>query len=555
MSLNKISNKINNIIETYDMYNVYNVIKVIIILVALLLIYRIFTSSSNNDNYNMEGFENIGSGIIYGNSLSLKNRHNIPTYSGNKCIMELDGSSRIDTLKLIFNTGANSYATLSNKKINIQFQDVNGNMKYIKNPDNNESPPFFEASNNNLVVSDIKDESSISVYTSKIIIVVGDESNKMDSFLMDTNTPFIKEFGIFGSDRKMPVKIDYDNMATNLQNVNFSVSRTNAVSYDLSTKTDIYSFTNLDNKMIYAIKINTNQRQVEATTPAGATIPTTTKTPTTTQTPTTTSAPTTTGATSTIDATTTTGATITTGETTTTKAQEISVMNTDGPFIVKIKYYNSYYPDNEFTLNKTFIVRNDNNRLSYQISEYLFLSEPIIANKIIFEVQRVNIINSIQYKKLEINGLTVNGKNPLPNEITDYKRNVNLQVRTDETTNGANICPSINEIADQQSKTQKICDNIEYQDKIKSEKLRLERNKQYLIKLKEQQENIDQLNNVIQDLESKRQSRNQLNEKIKVLQYDQQKDISSRIRDLANERLKSQDINNLYLDVKFNTNV
>ena len=132
------------------------------------------------------------------------------------------------------------------------------------------------------------------------------------------------------------------------------------------------------------------------------------------------------------------------------------------------------------------------------------------------------------------------------------KKNVNLIQSEQADDSGSNICPSINELVDTQTKTQQICDNLEYQDKIKSEKLRLERNKQYLLKLKKQQEQVDELNSIIQDLENKRANRDTISDQVRVLQYQKQKGDAASIRDLANQRLESQDNNKLYMDVKLN---
>jgi len=114
------------------------------------------------------------------------------------------------------------------------------------------------------------------------------------------------------------------------------------------------------------------------------------------------------------------------------------------------------------------------------------------------------------------------------------------------------ICPSIDNLVIKQNQAQQICDNIEYQDKIKSEKIRLERNKQYLLKLKQQQEEIDKLNSVINTLDIRRQQRTQNADITRLLQYQDQKNISNSIRDLANERLNAQQANQLYLDVNIN---
>jgi hypothetical protein len=113
-------------------------------------------------------------------------------------------------------------------------------------------------------------------------------------------------------------------------------------------------------------------------------------------------------------------------------------------------------------------------------------------------------------------------------------------------------CPAIADLITKQDTTQKLCDNLEYQDKLNSEKIRLERNKQYLLKLKDQQDQIDQLNMAIQDLENKRQARSQTADQVRVLQYQKQKADVSSVIDLANQRLTSQDKNNLYMDVNLN---
>jgi hypothetical protein len=63
---------------------------------------------------------------------------------------------------------------------------------------------------------------------------------------------------------------------------------------------------------------------------------------------------------------------------------------------------------------------------------------------------------------------------------------------------------------------------------------------------------IDDLNNIIQELEDKRASRSKSADQAKILQYQQQKGSVSTIRDLANQRLESQDKNKLYLNMNLN---
>jgi hypothetical protein len=224
---------------------------------------------------------------------------------------------------------------------------------------------------------------------------------------------------------------------------------------------------------------------------------------------------------------------------------------TQSQFNIKITYENSIYYNNVFSINTIYNLRNDYLNIDTQ-NTFIFLTEPIIANKIIFTISRISTTTQpTQTISLTIPTLKVLDKTPSPNEIADFKKNVNILNAT--STGDDNTCPNINDLVNTQTQTQQICDTLEFQDKVKSEKIRLERNKQYLLKLKNQQEQIDQLNSVIEDLDSKRQARAQISDQARVLQYQNQKADASTIRDLANQRLESQANNQLYMDVKVNT--
>ena len=367
-------NKLNNLI---DKYNLTNILKVCIILLVLYLVARVFipthlvndiipvivenfdnTNESNdgiediNDDYDsIEGIEDINNGInddYDSNEISLKKNQHTPSYFDNTCILELDDTYQVNTLKFKFSNGPSSY---NNKHdIYIQFQDNNGNMKYIKSTSNKsiESPQNFKSIVTNSIVTlqSITDENDLPVFTSKLILTIGDSSNNISSFKDSNGNGYIKEFNVSGRKRKTSKSTTYNVLAKKLSKLNFGDTSSSSMS--------------------------------------------------------------------------------------------------------------------------------------------------------------------------------------------------------------ANLCPNINVLANSQNTTQKICDNLEFQDKTKSEKLRLERNKQYLLKLKNQQEQIDQLNNVIQTLETQRENRALTSDKARVLQYQKQAEDASVVRDLANQRLMSQENNQLYLDVKIN---
>ena len=525
------SSKLNNLIEKY---NLTNIIKVIVLLIVLFLVYRIFIEtkdyklpSINNISKNIyEGFENLGNASVYGNVISLLNPTNIPAYSGNTCIFKLSDTFRIDTLKFLLNSGTpatpqppNSSFYNSNHTIKISYLDGNGNTKYLNGILENEtllstnSPPtFIPDSNKKIILSSICDENQLPVYTSQLIFTVTGNNNTIDTIKDSSGYRYIKSFGIYGGDKNLPSLTKYTDICNNLKAGTISLS-TNSNDIPVKPNQNTKTFKQTTDIKIYSFKLNVLR---------GSYLPPSTP--------------------------------ITTTSASTTTTQASPTNTTEMPFNIKINYQNSLYTQNVFTINTPYIVRSD----YYSITEdntttYIFLTEPIIANSITFTISG----SPITGRASTIVPLTIQGditalyNTPTESDIADYKQNINLLQSKDQSAN-SNICPSINELVNTQTQTQQICDNMEYQDKVKSEKLRLERNKQYLLKLKDQQDKIEQLNSVIQDLEDKRQARSQASDQIRVLQYQNQKGSASTIRDLANQRLASQENNKLYVDANFN---
>ena len=501
-------NKLNNLIEKY---NLTNIIKVCIILIVLYLVANVFIPDSIIDNMMpviIENFGNLGNSTMYGNELSLIEQTNTPLYDANTCVFRLAGTYRIDSLKFKFNDTDDTSTLLvpkysNGKPIHIQYLDGSGNMKNIKSTLSKStlSPPDFnnDVTSMLLSVDSITDENGAPVYTSQIVLTIGTSVNNISTYKDASKNGYIAQFGIYGGDRNLLTPTDYNTLSSTLDSTLFTIQSTPLATAQTSTTINKYTFNNKNNNidtdvMIYSMKLTFSQNPVLA---AGIT--------------------------------------------------------TDAPFKVKITYANTIYSNKTFPIIQTYIVRSDRNRLNTTNVSYIFLIDPIIANSITFSVANVND-NNIKPLPITLNitGLTVLGKAPTAVDISDYKKNVNSALNSIESEQSGNICPNINELVDKQTKTQQICDNLEFQDKTKTEKLRLERNKQYLLKLQNQQEQIDQLNNVINTLETQRENRAQTSDKVRVLQYQKQAEDASTVRDLANQRLNSQDNNQLYLDVKVN---
>ena len=544
-------NKLKNLVEKYKLTNI---IKVIVILIVLYLISKLFIPSLYNSHASpnaskiIEGFQTLGYSY-YGNQLSLQDPTNTPVYAGNTCTFKFDGIYRIEALNLIFNNNpnlssqSNPASPFNSNNINaiyIQYEDGNGNLRYIKSSVNSSPPNFYNTTNlttttnsngiqqSMVRIGDITDENNLVVYTSRIVVIVGDTSNKIDAYIDYCNTGYISNFAFWGSSRDMLSKKDFESLSQTLSLRTFAYGGTN---YNDTTSSDTYTYTTATDFLLYGIALNYNINPINSV----STIPAITL------------------------AAEQSSASAQSQPTLPIPAPTLSPCNytTNSPFKLSVLYNNGLYTGNNFTINSTYIVRNDPQIIkSVTNTDYILFAQPVIANKLIITIPRVNTNATASSPqnilKLVLNGLQGYGTTPSPTNISDYQRTINALLSA--STNGQNldVCPSVDTLVTKQNQAQQICDNLEYQDKVKSEKLRLERNKQYLLKLQQQQQQIDQLNQVIQTLDGKRQGRAQTSDMARVLQYQQQKAVASSVRDLANQRLQSQDNNQLYLDVNIN---
>ncbi len=541
--------KLRSIIDKYKLTNILKIAMLLIILfllarafipsfeissskmkpaLELIDVYNMNANNANNAKGGLEGFTNM-SYAYYGNQLTLQDPTNKPIYRGNTCTFNFDGMYRLEAFTIIFNEKANA-SNNSNVKpfknnnglpVYIQYQDGNGNLRYIQSSNNTGAIPnfnngtdlassgtasqSFQVSKNKLV-----DENNLAIYTSSITITIGDSSNKIDSYHDSCDIGYIKSFGFWGSTRDMLSQTAFEQLAPSLGTQTFIASPNNANSFNQSTNSDTYTFTNSNDFLTYGLDLTYN---IIPSAAANNTIPTSTSPCTAPQ------------------------------------------LNTDGPFNLMITYDNGLYPGNNFKIKQPYIVRNDPLTLPNPTSKtYIQFPQPFIAKDITIVIPRINIMDgSGRSVRLNITGLGAYGITPSNTDITTYQKNVNLALTSSQTSQNQDVCPSIDELVSKQNQAQAVCDNLEYQDKIKAEKIRLEKNKQYLLKLQQQQQQIDQLNTVIQTLDTKRQARATANDQARVLQYQQQRGTASTIRDLANQRLQSQAANQLYMDVNINT--
>jgi hypothetical protein len=483
------SNKINLF---HEKNKIYNILKIIIILLILFIIYRLFTNNinsahsfiyKNNVNSSSKNLTNIVEGFA---GISADYYGNVITLKNSKNIPTYTNHQCEFELDGIYRIdtlvfSTNATSPLIDKEFYIEYKDTNNNYKYLKSTTTTGSPPQFKFNNSLLEIKKITTENNLLVYTNTIRL-----SMKDTTILITVDT--IK-FNIYGGTNNLPLQTDYEYINSNLKSITntlISVKDPGPANIPPPTMVEFKTSPITSNLKIYSLQL------------------TLTKT-----------------------------------------ASNNSNLTLEGNTTINIKYNNSLYPNDEFTINKTYKFREDDKISVTSLNTFIFLDEPIIANILKFEIQNT------KNNKFTLTNVNINYIEPTPDDNNNFKKLINVK-SNQETNDTTNICPNIDTLIETQTKTQQICDNLEYQDKIKSEKIRLERNSQYLLKLKNQQEQIDELNTVIQDLETKRDKRYNTADQVRVLQYQKQKEDASTIRDLANQRLESQDKNKLFMDVNLN---
>lgn len=522
-----------------DKYKLTYILKIVVVIIILFLIARAFipsfsnisTSASNNvinyvknDIGNIEGFSGQLMGYsCYGNELTLQDPSNKPNYTGNTCTFKFNGIYRIEGFQLNFNTNANSNVgsvkpfhqanTDKTLPILVQYEDGNGNMRNIlsSSGSNFNNTTDLKSPSTTPICSKmgVVDENNLVIYTSKIVVSIGDASNTIDDY-QDSCVNGYMSFAFWGSTRDMLSKADFENLQGLLSNISATKPTNQPSNFDATNNTNFYTFMTSEDKLVYGLRVSYSFQNIQSSQEPSPTQPCTPL--------------------------------------------------SDSPFSVSIMYNNGLYPGNNFNVNQTYTIRNDPMVISYPTPTtptrtYIIFPQPIIANKVTITSPIVNLLNNYGNKLgLIVNGIHFYGMTPSNTDKENYKKNVNLALNAAQASSqSADVCPNMDDLMSKQNQTQAICDNLEYQDRIKAEKLRLEKNKQYLLKLQQQQQQIDQLNTVIQTLDGKRQARATANDQARLLQYQQQRGTATTIRDLANQRLQSQAANQLYMDVNINT--
>lgn len=464
---------------------VKKLIKIFLILAVLYLAYRMFTREPIKQ---MEGFESfIAANTIYGNEI-------MPTVSfkNNTATFTLPGVTRIDTIRIYLAGNV----TISNAiPVNLQYVDPSGNLKYIVNDPNSNNIQITinnDGTNNYFVILPVLGDDGNLVYTNKIILSIGDSTFvNLDTYLL--------YYDFYGRNKG---DLTFQEFQNQIYPNNRNISPTS-----IDTNNNVTQFSLPSDHLIYSMKVSLDN----------------------------------------------------------TSFSTDKNIKPDLPYVLNVQYTSGIYPGQTLQISDSFTVRCDHNSLNslQPHNAYLFFSSPIIANSIYIKVNPVTvseIITSNSNASLDPLLLTfknnpglhsVYGSLPSSTDIQNFQRTAQMSKAGTfgSAVSNLDICPSMDSIIEKQVQAQQLCDALEYQDKIKSEQIRLDKNKQYLTKLKAQQDQIDQLNQAISQLQNKRVVRDKNNDVARVMRYKNQKEAATTVRDLANQRLQSQEANNLHLNV------
>jgi len=497
-------NKLQNIIHTY---NIDEWLCVIILILSIIIVYRIFTTvptpmknmSSYTNLYKHEniheGFESfMPSNVIYGNEI-------IPSYSTNQntCTFSFPSVFRLDTIRIYF-THTDAMKLPTDVSATLQYINPNGNTESIVNDVNTMSTKItvdFDGIDNFIkIIPVLNSVSGQAVYTNQLILTVGDtnSSTKLNDF--------IKYYDFYGRNRE---DLTYAQFHSQLSTTAKNIAPTNF------TKSGSINKLSLDKDyLIYSMKLSLDD----------STYP------------------------------------------------NFAQYSADTPFALTVQYTTSIYPSQTLQINDSILTRCDKHSFNIESPHiiYIYFSTPLIANSIVISAPSISVssvtsstatpsatIPNIQFAlKSTANLHSIYGIVPSTNDITNFQRTAQMASTSNSGGTSNDVCPSMNDMIQKQMQAQQLCDSIEIQDKIKSEQIKLDKNNQYLIKLKAQQDQIDQLNQAITQLNTTRTSRDKSADMARVVRYQNQKSSANTVRDLANQRLQSQDANNLHLNVNIN---
>ena len=207
-----------------------------------------------------------------------------------------------------------------------------------------------------------------------------------------------------------------------------------------------------------------------------------------------------------------------------------------------VKEFSVNYLHNKSKVSDTIYNIKGNTNCGKNEYQYYF-ETPIIATELIIRPTQMNLLD----KPAEMKITDIFGS-----QISQVQEKVLLDKSKQKYCSADNPdgCGSVSDLLGKQNEIQQLCDSLELQDQIKENNQRIQKNRQYIMQLEDHDKKIANLEDVVQKMKHLRSLRQKATDSQMTDQKATQSATDDQLKELVEERRKSQSQFNVKLNIQ-----
>jgi hypothetical protein len=207
-----------------------------------------------------------------------------------------------------------------------------------------------------------------------------------------------------------------------------------------------------------------------------------------------------------------------------------------------VKEFSITYSHKQSKLSDTIYYIKGNTNCGENIFQY-YLETPVVATELVIKPTKLNISTlPASMKIIDIMGSQIN---IVQEKVLLEKNKQQYCKSTNEDNTG-----SVSDLLGKQAEIQQLCDAIDLQDQIKENNLRINKNRQYIMQLEDHDKKIADLESIVEKMKHLKTLRQKANDTGMTEQKDKQSEIDLKLKQLLEDRKKSQSQFNVKLNIQ-----
>jgi hypothetical protein len=211
-----------------------------------------------------------------------------------------------------------------------------------------------------------------------------------------------------------------------------------------------------------------------------------------------------------------------------------------------VKEFSITYSHKQSKLSDTIYYVKGNTNCGDNIFQY-YLETPVVATELVIKPTKLNKPHGNGTEaSMEIIDIMGSQINKIQEQVSLEKTKKQYCSSNEDDINSG----SVSDLLGKQAEIQQLCDAIDLQDQIKENNMRIQKNRQYIMQLEDHDKKIANLEEIVNKMKHLKYLRQKATDTGMMEQKDKQSEIDRKLKELVDERKKSQSQFNVKLNIQ-----